>query len=71
MIYVMKTTIDIPDELLKDAALFSGSHTKREVVVTALTEYNQRHRMQRLVKSFGTCDRLMTAKELEETRSEG
>ncbi len=67
----MKTTIDIPERLLEDAISFSGSRTKREVVVTALTEFNQRHRMTRLVKAFGTCDRFMTAKELAETRSEG
>ena len=67
----MKTTIDIPDNLLEDAIAFAGSRTKREVVVTALTEFNQRHRMARLVKAFGTCDRFMTVKELEETRAEG
>ena len=67
----MKTTIDIPDNLLEDAIAFAGSRTKREVVVTALTEFNQRHRMARLVKSFGTCAHFMTAKELEETRAEG
>jgi len=67
----MKTTIDIPDNLLEDAIAFAGSRTKREVVVTALTEFNQRHRMARLVKAFGTCGRFMTAKELEETRAEG
>ena len=67
----MKTTIDIPENLLEDALAFAGSRTKREVVVTALTEFNQRHRMARLVKAFGTCDRFMTAKELEHNRSEG
>ena len=67
----MKTTIDIPDQLLADAIAFSGIRTKREVVVTALTEFNQRHRMARLGKAFGTCDRFMTAKELEETRAGG
>lgn len=67
----MKTTIDIPNELLKEAQSFSGLHTKREIVVTALSEYTQRHRMKRLIQSFGTCDRLMTARDLETLRSEG
>ena len=57
----MKTTINIPDKLLEDAISFSGSRTKREVVVTALTEFNQRHRMARLVKAFGTCARVHRA----------
>ena len=67
----MKTTIDIPDELLKEAQDFSGLHTKREVVVTALSEYTQRHRMRRLIQAFGTCDRLVTARDLETLRMEG
>ena len=32
----MKTTIDIPDEELKDAMRFTGAATRREAVVTAL-----------------------------------
>jgi len=67
----MKTTIDIPDELLAEAHTFSGLQTKRDVVVTALSEYTQRHRMKRLIQSFGTCDRLMTSLDLETMRSKG
>ncbi|MEI7900826.1 MAG: type II toxin-antitoxin system VapB family antitoxin [bacterium] len=67
----MKTTIDIPNDLLEEAVFFSGSRTKREVVLTALAEFNQRHRLARLIKTFGTCTRFMTAQELEDTRTEG
>ena len=67
----MKTTIDIPDALLEEARAFSGLHAKRDVVVTALSEYTQRHRMKRLIQSFGTCDRLMSSHDLETLRSEG
>ena len=52
----MKTTIDIPDKDLKDAMWFLGAKSKREAVVTALKEFNLRHRMGRLIRVSGTCD---------------
>ena len=64
----MKTTIDIPDDLMRDALKFSDSRTKREVVVVALKEFNQRHRMARLAKAFGTCDQFISLEELEKSR---
>lgn len=52
----MKTTIDIPDVELQDAMRFLGAKSKRAAVVTALHEFNRRHRMARLVRFSGTCD---------------
>lgn len=60
----MKTSIDIPDRELEDAMRFTGARTKREAVVTALADFNQRKRMAELTKLFGTCDGLMTVDEL-------
>jgi len=51
----MKTTIDIPDKVLADAMRLVGAKSKREAVVTALSEFNARHRMARLVRFSGTC----------------
>lgn len=68
--YGMKTTIDIPNKLMEDALLYSGSRTKREIVVCALEEYNRRHRMARLSKSFGKCNRFMTVSELQKMRKD-
>lgn len=50
----MKTTIDIPEDELKDAMRFSKAKTKRAAVVRALEEFNQRNRMAALVKYSGT-----------------
>lgn len=50
----MKTTIDIPEQALKDAMRFTRAKTKREAVVTALEEFNQRRRMAELVRHAGT-----------------
>ena len=55
---------------MEDALLYSGSRTKREIVVCALEEYNRRHRMARLSKSFGKCNRFMTVSELQKMRKD-
>ena len=64
----MKTTIDIPDKLLKDAIKFTHASTKRDAVVTALEDYNRRQRMALLIKHLGTCSELITADELKTMR---
>jgi Arc/MetJ family transcription regulator len=62
----MKTTIDIPDDELRDAMRFTGAATKREAVVTALEEFNRRRRMAELVGYAGTfSDRFPTNDEIE------
>ncbi len=65
----MKTTIDIPDEELADAMRFTGAKTKREAVVTALAEFNRRHRMAGLVKFSGTFTGLLSNEEIEALES--
>lgn len=60
----MKTTIDIPDNELKDAMRFTGATTKREAVVTALRDFNRRRRIAALATHFGTSDTFMTHAEL-------
>ncbi|MFA6108971.1 MAG: type II toxin-antitoxin system VapB family antitoxin [Candidatus Latescibacterota bacterium] len=66
----MKTTIDIPDSILRDAMRLSGAATKRQAVVTAMTEYIQRGKMAALAKHLGSCADLMTPEELERLRNE-
>jgi hypothetical protein len=50
----MKTTIDIPEDELRDAMRFTRAATKREAVVKILEEFNRRKRMAELVKYSGT-----------------
>jgi Arc/MetJ family transcription regulator len=50
----MKTTIDIPENELRDAMRFTRASTKREAVVKVLEEFNRRRRMAELVKYAGT-----------------
>ena len=49
----MKTTIDIPDDLLANAMRFTGAKTKREAVVKAMEAYNRQQLVKEVVASFG------------------
>jgi Arc/MetJ family transcription regulator len=66
----MKTTIDIPEKELRDAIRYTGARSKREAVVTALTDFNRRQRLQRLAQQFGTFDEFLTHEDLRQMREE-
>ena len=67
----MKTTVDIPDGELADAMKFTRAKTKREAIVTAITEFNRRRHMAELVKYSGSSRSLMAADELKRLRRKG
>ena len=50
---------------------FTNAKTKREAVVTAITDFNRRKRMAQLIKHAGTCESLITAEMLQEQRRLG
>jgi Arc/MetJ family transcription regulator len=64
----MKTTVDIPEDLLDDAMKLTGAKTKREAVVTAIADYIRRRRIASLRKHLGTCRNLLTAADLRRLR---
>ncbi len=49
----MKTTLDIPDELIKEAMLASKSRTKTEAVVAGLKELVLRKKIENVLSSAG------------------
>lgn len=67
----MKTTVDIPSNELADAMRFTRARTKREAIVTAITEFNRRRRMAELARRAGSCPGLMTTADLHRLRSRG
>lgn len=67
----MKTTVDIPDEALREAMRHAGAKTKREAVVIAIEEYNRRRRLSRLAGALGTFGDFLTREELLARREEG
>jgi Arc/MetJ family transcription regulator len=66
----MKTTVDIPEDELKEAMQHTGAKTKRAAVVIAIAELNRRRRLHQLAKRFGSLDRFMTQEELRRMREE-
>jgi hypothetical protein len=64
----MKTTVDIPDHELADAMKFTRAKTKREAILTAITEFNRRRRLAELVKHSGSSTSFITTAELQELR---
>lgn len=64
----MKTTLDLPEELLNDAMRLCGAKTKRATVVTALEQMRRRESAQELANRLGDSDTFMTADTLEAMR---
>jgi len=52
----MATNLAIDDKLIEQARKTGNHKTKKEAVTTALREYIQRHRQQRILADFGTVD---------------
>ena len=67
----MKTTVDIPDDELRDAMRFTKARTKREAIVTAIAEFNQRRRMAELTKHAGTCPDFPSPEDVQRLRRKG
>ena len=64
----MKTTIDIPDNMLNDLMSNTKAHTKREAVLTAIDDYNRKIKITRLADVIGTFDEFITSDELDASR---
>ena len=67
----MKSTVDIPDQELKDVMRFTQATTKREAIVTAIADFNRRRRMAALIEHAGKADSLMSPEELQALRRQG
>jgi Arc/MetJ family transcription regulator len=64
-------TIDIPDEVLQEAIRHTVAKTKREAVVSAVEEFNRRHRLEKLAERLqGSCPDFMTRADLRRMRQE-
>ena len=64
----MKTTVDIPDDMLGELIENTEARTKREAILTAIEEYNRKKKIAALADVVGTFDQFMTADELNQSR---
>jgi Arc/MetJ family transcription regulator len=67
----MKTTIDIPDKILREAIKHTGAKTKRDAVVSAVENFNRRQRLAALAERLhGSCPNFMTQEDLRQMRQD-
>lgn len=52
----MKTTLNIPKELLEEAVLLAGVRTKTEVVTIALKEFIHHQKIEGIIKEAGNLE---------------
>lgn len=67
----MKTTIDIPDDELEEVIRHTRAHTKRDAIVTAISDFNRRKRLEKLAEQLGTFDDVVPLEELLRLRENG
>jgi Arc/MetJ family transcription regulator len=65
---LMKTTVDIPEEVLREAMRNTNASSEREAIVKAIEEFNRKERLSRLADELGKSDTFMTLDELLEMR---
>ncbi len=66
----MKTTVEIPNEELKQLIAFTGAKTKKDAINTAIKSYNKQQRLLTLSKRLGTFENFISANELVQMRAE-
>ena len=66
----MRTTLDIPEELLAKAAAISGKKKKKEIVRLALEDYVRRNAQKHLLDLIGKIDIEDLSEELERAELE-
>jgi len=66
----MRSTIELPDGLVRAAMELTGLKTKRAVVVLALEELVRKERLDRLRALLGHADYDLTQADLERLRAE-
>jgi Arc/MetJ family transcription regulator len=63
----MKTTIDIPDELIEEAKKAAHCKTKKEAIMIALSDYIKKMRIEQAINMEG---KLKFSDNMEKTRHE-
>jgi len=66
----MRSTVELPDDLIRAAMKLTGLRTKREVVVAALDELVRKRRLDGLRARLGRGNFALTQEDLERMRAE-
>jgi len=52
----MKTTLNVPRDLLEEAARLAGARTKTEAVMRALEEFVRRQKIEEIIRAAGSLE---------------
>ena len=66
----MKTTVDIPDNMLNKLIENTQAKTKKAAILAAIDAYNRRSASRAMMKHLGTFERFMTIDDLASDRDE-
>lgn len=66
----MKTTVNIPDQTLREVMKHTRAKTKREAVLCAIEDFNRRKRLAKVSGILGTFQEFMTQDDLKMMREE-
>ena len=61
---MMKTTINIPDDIMNEVMKYAQTNIKTEAIIIAVNEYIQKRKMAKLAAKLGTMENLISHKEL-------
>lgn len=64
----MKTTVDIPEDALREAIRLTKAKTKKQAIVTAILEFNRRRKLDWIRGQLGTFEDVFTRDELRQMR---
>lgn len=67
----MRTTIELPARVLREAMRHTKARTRTEAVGRALADFNRRQRLSKLAARLGTFENVMTRDELRRMREAG
>ena len=66
----MKTSVDIPDDTLKELLAHTNASTKREAILHALDDFNRRQRLSALAERlYGSIPDFMSQEDLKKLRA--
>jgi Arc/MetJ family transcription regulator len=66
----MRTTVDLDEDLINEAAKFTGAKTKKDAITATLVAYIKKKKWEELATIIGHDDQCMTLKEFQKSRNE-
>jgi hypothetical protein len=66
----MKTTVDIPEHILKEVLFYSKAKTQKSAILTAMEEYIRLRKSEKIADQLGQFDNFFTASDLKKMRED-